>query len=63
MPFLCLLLVLFTVMTWLVLYPGSYMCQLFQLYNFSDMGYKMLLVALAAVNFMVCFFVEVSDDY
>lgn len=62
MIFLSLLLLLFSVMTWLVLYPGPLVGQLFQLYDISDMNYKMLLVALAALNFLICFLVEVSVD-
>nr|XP_019945068.1 PREDICTED: probable cation-transporting ATPase 13A2 isoform X1 [Paralichthys olivaceus] len=60
--FLCLLIILFSVMTWLVLYPGSVVCLILSLYNISDMDYKMLLVALAALNFLVCFIVEVLID-
>uniref|UniRef100_A0A4W6BWR6 ATPase cation transporting 13A2 n=1 Tax=Lates calcarifer TaxID=8187 RepID=A0A4W6BWR6_LATCA len=60
--FLSLLLLLFSVMTWLVLYPGPLVGQLFQLYDISDMNYKMLLVALAALNFLICFLVEVLID-
>uniref|UniRef100_A0A3B4XBG7 ATPase cation transporting 13A2 n=1 Tax=Seriola lalandi dorsalis TaxID=1841481 RepID=A0A3B4XBG7_SERLL len=53
--FLCLLVILFSLMTWLVLYPGPAVCRILQLYNISDMSYKMLLVAVAALNFLVCF--------
>ncbi|XP_063735179.1 cation-transporting ATPase 13A2 isoform X2 [Eleginops maclovinus] len=60
--FLCLLLVLFTLMTWLVLYPGAFVCGILQLYDFLDMNFKMLLVAVAALNFLICFFVEVLID-
>lgn len=61
MIFLCLLLVLFALATWLVVYPGLVVCQWLQLYNISDMNFKMLLVALAALNLLICFVVEVSD--
>lgn len=57
-----MLLVLTAVMTWLVLYPGPFMRDLMKLYDIPDMDFKMLLVALAAVNFLMCFFVEVSED-
>ncbi|XP_059188921.1 cation-transporting ATPase 13A2 isoform X2 [Centropristis striata] len=60
--FLCLLLVLFAVMTWLVLYPGPVIARLLQLYNFADMDFKLLLVAVAALNFLICFIVEVLID-
>ncbi|KAM6930111.1 polyamine-transporting ATPase 13A2 [Lycodopsis pacificus] len=59
--FLSLLLVLFAVMTWLVLYPGP-ACPLFKLHNFLDMDFKMVLVAVAALNFLICFVVEVLVD-
>ncbi|XP_040913739.1 cation-transporting ATPase 13A2 isoform X2 [Toxotes jaculatrix] len=60
--FLCLLVILFSLMSWLVLYPGPAVCRIFQLYDFSDMEYKMLLIAVAALNFLICFFVEVLID-
>lgn len=60
--FLCLLFVLFGLMTWLVLYPGPVIGGVLQLYNFSDMDFKLLLIAVAALNFLICFVVEVSDD-
>uniref|UniRef100_A0A668ABV8 ATPase cation transporting 13A2 n=1 Tax=Myripristis murdjan TaxID=586833 RepID=A0A668ABV8_9TELE len=44
---------------WLVLYPGPVIGKLLQLYNISDMNFKMLLVALAALNLLVCFLFEV----
>lgn len=59
--FLSLLFVLFGVMTWLSVYPGEWVCKALDLYNFSDMGFKMLLVAVAALNFLICFVAEVSD--
>ncbi|XP_077941289.1 polyamine-transporting ATPase 13A2 isoform X1 [Gasterosteus aculeatus] len=60
--FLCLLLVLFALTTWLVLYPGPFAGHQLQLHNFLDMDFKMLLVAVAALNFLVCFLVEVLVD-
>lgn len=62
MIFLCLLLTLFAVMTWLVIYPGPFVAKTLQLYNFSDMEFKLLLVALAALNLVICFVMEVSDN-
>lgn len=60
--FMCILLIYFAVMTWLVVYPGPFFSRVFQLYNFTDVNFKMLLVAVAALNFLICFVVEVSDD-
>ncbi|XP_028458798.1 cation-transporting ATPase 13A2 [Perca flavescens] len=59
--FLCVLLILFAVTTWLVLNPGPVL-KILILYDFFDMKFKMLLVALAALNFLICFFVEVLID-
>ncbi|KAK9515665.1 hypothetical protein VZT92_026292 [Zoarces viviparus] len=59
--FLSMLLVLFAVTTWLVLYPGP-VGSLFKLHNFLDMDFKMVLVAVAALNFLICFVVEVLVD-
>lgn len=61
--FLILLFIQFGVTTWLVLYPGAVFSWLLQLYNISDMNFKLLLVSLAALNFLICFVVEVSDLY
>ncbi|XP_051280672.1 cation-transporting ATPase 13A2 isoform X2 [Dicentrarchus labrax] len=60
--FLCILFVLFAMMTWLMVYPGSIVRQYLQLYDFSDMNFKILLVAVAALNFLLCFVVEVLID-
>ncbi|KAG8002868.1 Cation-transporting ATPase 13A2 [Nibea albiflora] len=60
--FLCLLLVLFAIMTWLVVYPGPFICKQFKLYNFTDMDFKVLLVAVAALNLLICFVVELLID-
>ncbi|XP_029911888.1 polyamine-transporting ATPase 13A2 isoform X2 [Myripristis murdjan] len=60
--FFCVLLVLLALMSWLVLYPGPVIGKLLQLYNISDMNFKMLLVALAALNLLVCFLFEVLID-
>ncbi|XP_053280312.1 cation-transporting ATPase 13A2 isoform X1 [Pleuronectes platessa] len=59
--FLCLLITLFCVMTWLVLHPGPAV-SLLSLYDIPDMNYKMLIVAVAALNFLICFIVEVLVD-
>ncbi|KAK5622921.1 hypothetical protein CRENBAI_022259 [Crenichthys baileyi] len=60
--FLCLLLIQFAVMVWLVLYPGSSFSWLLQLYDFPDMKFRILLVAVAAVNFLICIFAELLID-
>lgn len=60
--FFGVLIVQFAVMTWVVLYPGTFLTRVFQLHHFSDMNFKMLLVALAAVNLLICFVVEMLID-
>lgn len=60
--FLCLVLLLFAVMTWLVIYPGEFLTETLKLYNFQDVQFKFLLVAVAALNFFLCFVIEVSRD-
>ncbi|MEQ2244296.1 hypothetical protein ILYODFUR_015611, partial [Ilyodon furcidens] len=60
--FLCLLLIQFAVMVWLVLYPGSSFSWLLQLYDFPDMTFRILLVAVSAVNFLICIFAELLID-
>ncbi|XP_071772764.1 polyamine-transporting ATPase 13A2 isoform X1 [Centroberyx gerrardi] len=60
--FLCILLTLFALMIWLVLYPGPVIGKVLQLYNITDMNFKMLLVALAALNLLICFLMEVLID-
>lgn len=59
--FLCIVLILLAVMSWLVLSPGAFVCGIFKLFDFQYMDFKLLLLALAALNFFVCFIVEVSD--
>lgn len=56
------LLVLFSqlcLMLWLVLHPLP--AFFLQLYDISDMVFKVVLVGVAAINFIICFLVEVSD--
>ncbi|CAJ1055363.1 cation-transporting ATPase 13A2 isoform X1 [Xyrichtys novacula] len=60
--FLCLLFVLFGLMTWLVVYPGALVCKTLDLYDFTDMDFKLLLVAVAALNFLISFVAEVLID-
>ncbi|KAM6983109.1 polyamine-transporting ATPase 13A2 isoform 1-T1 [Tautogolabrus adspersus] len=60
--FLCILIALFALMTWLVVYPGALVCKELELYDFFDMDFKLLLVAVAALNFLLCFVAEVLID-
>ncbi|KAJ3588699.1 hypothetical protein NHX12_009553 [Muraenolepis orangiensis] len=60
--FLALLLLFLGVMSWLVLYPGPVVADLLQLYDFQEMDFKILLVGLAALNFISCFLLEVLMD-
>ncbi|KAM6976472.1 polyamine-transporting ATPase 13A2 [Aplochiton taeniatus] len=60
--FLVILLVLLAFMTWMVVYPLPSLQRLLQLYPISDMNFKLLLVALAALNFLSCFILEVLID-
>lgn len=60
--FLSLVFILTALMTWLVLYPGPVVGKALKLYDFSDMEFKLLLVALAALNLILCFVAEVSND-
>uniref|UniRef100_A0A8C8FJ07 P-type ATPase A domain-containing protein n=1 Tax=Oncorhynchus tshawytscha TaxID=74940 RepID=A0A8C8FJ07_ONCTS len=57
--FVCVLLVLFALMSWLVLAPVPFLRKLLKLYYIPDMNFKILLVALAALNFVFCFLLEV----
>lgn len=60
--FLCILLILLAVMSWLVVSPGAFVCEMLKLFNFQYMDFKMLLLALAALNFFLCFAVEAVID-
>ncbi|XP_075882628.1 polyamine-transporting ATPase 13A2 isoform X2 [Nelusetta ayraudi] len=60
--FLCILLILLAVMSWLVVLPGAFVCEMLKLFNFQYMDFKMLLLALAALNFFLCFAVEAVID-
>ncbi|XP_069550131.1 polyamine-transporting ATPase 13A2 isoform X2 [Brachyistius frenatus] len=60
--FLFLLFIHFALMTWLVLYPGPFFSRILELYDIADMNFKMLLVAVAALNFLICFVVELLID-
>ncbi|KAM9505795.1 polyamine-transporting ATPase 13A2 isoform 1-T1 [Salvelinus alpinus] len=60
--FVCVLLVLFALMSWLVLAPMPFLRKLLKLYDIPDMNFKILLVALAALNFVFCFLLEMLID-
>ncbi|XP_008316832.1 polyamine-transporting ATPase 13A2 isoform X2 [Cynoglossus semilaevis] len=60
--FFGLVIILLGVVTWLVLYPGPLVGPTLKLYNITDMNYKMLLVGVAALNFLACFVIEVLID-
>lgn len=55
-----MVLILLAVMSWLVVAPAAFACDLLKLFNFQYMDFKMLLLALAALNLIVCFVLEVS---
>lgn len=54
-----LLLVLFAAMFWLVLFPVTVIHKILQLYPVTDMNYKLLLLAVVALNFFTCYLLEV----
>ncbi|KAF4096684.1 cation-transporting ATPase 13A2 isoform X1 [Onychostoma macrolepis] len=56
------LLVFFALMSWLVLFRHTIIHQLLQLYDINDMNYKLLLVAVAALNFFICYMLEILID-
>ncbi|GAA6107235.1 cation-transporting ATPase 13A2 isoform X1 [Tachysurus ichikawai] len=60
--FLFVLLVLFAATVLLVLVPNNFIHNVMQLYNINDMNYNLLLLALAALNFFICYLLEVFID-
>uniref|UniRef100_A0A672JSV6 Succinate dehydrogenase [ubiquinone] iron-sulfur subunit, mitochondrial-like n=1 Tax=Sinocyclocheilus grahami TaxID=75366 RepID=A0A672JSV6_SINGR len=56
------LLVFFALMSGLVLFRHTIIHQLLQLYDINDMNYKLLLVAVAALNFFICYMLEILID-
>ncbi|KTG05611.1 hypothetical protein cypCar_00005322 [Cyprinus carpio] len=54
----CALLVFFALMCWLVLFRHTIIHQLLKLYEINDMSYKLLLIAVAALNFFICYLLE-----
>uniref|UniRef100_A0AAY5KDT1 Cation-transporting P-type ATPase N-terminal domain-containing protein n=1 Tax=Esox lucius TaxID=8010 RepID=A0AAY5KDT1_ESOLU len=62
-PLHCLIFIQRGVWYWLVLAPMPFIRKLLKLYVIPDMNFKMLLVALAALNFITCFLLEVLIDH
>ncbi|XP_036446790.1 cation-transporting ATPase 13A2 isoform X1 [Colossoma macropomum] len=60
--FVLVLVVLSAVMTWLVVYPKGVIHRLLQLYKIDDLSFQLLLISLAALNFIMCYFVEELAD-
>ncbi|XP_059383849.1 polyamine-transporting ATPase 13A2-like [Carassius carassius] len=60
--FVGVLLVFFALMSWLVLFNHTIIHQVLQLYDINDMNYKLLLVAVAALNFFICYMLEILID-
>ncbi|KAK7132311.1 hypothetical protein R3I93_018761 [Phoxinus phoxinus] len=60
--FLVALLLFFALMSWLVLFNGTIIHQVLELSYITDMGYKLLLVAVAALNFFTCYLIEILID-
>lgn len=58
--FLGILLLFFAIMIWLVVYRYTIIHRILKLYDITDMNYKLLLVALAALNFFICYLLEVK---
>ncbi|XP_050952635.1 cation-transporting ATPase 13A2 isoform X2 [Labeo rohita] len=56
------LLIFFALMSWLVLFRHTVIHQLLKLYYINDMSYKLLLVAVAALNFFICYLLEILID-
>uniref|UniRef100_A0A8C2KSI2 ATPase cation transporting 13A2 n=1 Tax=Cyprinus carpio TaxID=7962 RepID=A0A8C2KSI2_CYPCA len=56
------LMVFFALMSWLFLFRHTIIHQLLQLYYINDMNYKLLLVAVAALNFFICYMFEILID-
>ncbi|XP_065141873.1 polyamine-transporting ATPase 13A2 isoform X1 [Paramisgurnus dabryanus] len=60
--FLGTLLIFFALMIWLVLNPYTIMHRILKIYDITDMNYKLLLLALGALNFFICYLLEVLID-
>ncbi|XP_055021515.1 cation-transporting ATPase 13A2 isoform X2 [Boleophthalmus pectinirostris] len=60
--FLALLLLFSALMIWLVMYPVAFIRRFLSLYPVDDMGFKFVLVGLAALNFFTCLLMELLVD-
>lgn len=60
--FLVALLLFFALMSWLVLFRHTIIHRVLDLYDITDMRYKLLLVAVAALNLFICYLIEILID-
>lgn len=60
--FVIALLVFFALMSWLVLFHYAIIHRVLELYDIPDMNYKLLLVTVAALNFFICYLLEVKTN-
>jgi len=60
--FLVALLLFLALMSWLVLFHHTIIHRVLNLYDITDMRYKLLLVAVAALNFFICYLIEVQTN-
>ncbi|XP_015243077.1 PREDICTED: probable cation-transporting ATPase 13A2 [Cyprinodon variegatus] len=60
--FVCLLLIQSAVMVWLVVHPVPWFSQILQLYDFPDLTFRLLLIGVAVVNFLICILTEMLID-
>lgn len=58
--FVVALLVFLALMSWIVLFRHAVIHRVLELYDITDMGYKLLLVTVAALNFFICYLLEVK---
>nr|XP_033777807.1 cation-transporting ATPase 13A2 isoform X5 [Geotrypetes seraphini] len=61
--FLLVLIILFTLMIWLTLYPLWFMRFLLMLKEMSDMNFKLMLLGFAVLNFFTAFLLETALDH
>ncbi|XP_058017400.1 polyamine-transporting ATPase 13A2 isoform X5 [Ahaetulla prasina] len=62
-PFLMALLLLAGIMTWLTVYPLSFMQKLLRLKSIGDLSFKVILLGMAALHFFTAFVLEVGLDH
>ncbi|NXI48956.1 AT132 ATPase, partial [Chloroceryle aenea] len=61
--FLLVLILLFSLMTWLTLYPLGFPKSLLKLKVIDDLNFKLLLLGIAALNFFAAFVLETALDH